>query len=333
MKADGYGLGIGPVGGTLWHAGCRRFFVAYLEEGIALRRALPGPAEIYVLDGLMGGDTAGFLDAHGLVPVLNTPDDIARWGEHARRKGGRKAILSVDTGMLRLGLSAAEVAALGDDASPLDGIEIEYVMSHLASAENSSDPRNETQRRRFEEARGLLPAAKGSIANSAGTFLGVPFHYDLCRPGAALFGVSRSTGALTPMKQVVGLKGKILQVRVVDSESAVGYGATCRVPAGARLATVAAGYADGYLRALSNRGHGYAGGVRVPVVGRISMDLITFDISDVPEGAIGPGSDIDLLCAEHTVDDLAEEAGTIGYEILTALGSRYRRIYTGGPAA
>jgi alanine racemase len=245
--------------------------------------------------------------------------------------GGRRAVLSIDTGMLRLGLSPAEVSALADDPALLAGVEIDYLMSHLACAEDRDSPVNERQYELFNRLRAALPPAKTSLSNSAGIFLAPRFHQDLCRPGAALFGVSRSTGAPAPMRQVVGLKAKILQIRNVDTESTVGYGASSRVPAGARLATVAAGYADGLLRALSNRGHGYAGGIEVPIIGRVSMDLITFDISAVPEDAVAPGDYIDLLCDRHTVDDLADEAGTIGYEILTALGQRYRRIYTGGP--
>ncbi|CAN0599306.1 unnamed protein product, partial [Laminaria digitata] len=170
-------------------------------------------------------------------------------------------------------------------------------------------------------------------ANSGGILLGPAFHYDLARPGAALYGISRATGAPKKMKQVVGLKGKILQVHVVDSESTVGYGATGSVPAGSRLATVAAGYADGYLRSLSNNGHGYAAGVKIPVVGRVSMDLITFDITALPAGALKPGDDIEMIGDPHTVDDLADEASTIGYEILTSLGQRYARRYIGGNAS
>ena len=203
-------------------------------------------------------------------------------------------------------------------------------MSHLACAEDAGHPMNRQQRGLFDELRAAFPPAPASLANSGGIFLGPDFHYDLCRPGAALYGVSRSTGGPKNMKQVIGLKGKILQVRVVDSESTVGYGATQSVPAGSRLATVAAGYADGYLRSLGNHGHGYAAGVKVPVIGRVSMDLTTFDISAVPPHAIGTGDDIDMICEQHTVDDLAEEAGTIGYEILTALGRRYARHYIGG---
>jgi alanine racemase len=278
----------------------------------------------------MGGDTATVFAESGLTPVLNTPGDIESWAAHGQAVGGARAILALDTGMQRLGLTPAEAKSVAGDPDALNGIALDYIMSHLACAEDASHPMNREQRILFDELRAALPATRASLANSGGIFLGQDFHYDLSRPGAALYGVSRSTGTPEPMKQVVGLKGKILQIRVVDSESTVGYGATHSVPAGSRLATVAAGYADGYLRSLGNRGHGYAAGVKVPVAGRVSMDLITFDISAVPPYAIGTGDDIDMICERHTIDDLAEEAGTIGYEILTALGQRYARTYIGG---
>ena len=330
MKADGYGTGISPTGKALARAGCRVFFVATIDEGVSLRAAIGALPRIFVLNGLMGGGTVKAFVEYRLTPVLNTPGDIVAWAEHGRASGGASAILALDTGMRRLGLSPAEARTIAVDAGALEGIAVDYVMSHLACAEDADHPMNRQQRELFDELRTELPPAPASLANSGGVFLGPDFHYDLCRPGAALYGVSRSTGAPKNMKQVIGLKGKILQVRVVDSESTVGYGATQSVPAGSRLATVAAGYADGYLRSLGNHGHGYAAGVKVPVVGRVSMDLITFDISAVPPQAIGTGDDIDMICEQHTIDDLAEEAGTIGYEILTALGRRYARHYIGG---
>lgn len=340
VKADGYGLGLAKVSRALDAAGCTRFFVATIDEAIALRKALGTGPTIYVLNGMMAGDAAGEFTSHGLTPVLNTPEDIAQWGAHCRGPGDRlnqefgggMAILALDTGMQRLGLAQADLQRLVDAPDRLNGIAIDYVMSHLACAEDPGHPMNEEQRRRFDIMRRTLPPARASLANSGGIFLGPAFHYDLARPGAALYGVSTATGAPKEMKQVVGLKGKILQVRVVDSESTVGYGATRSVPAGSRLATVAAGYADGYLRSLGNSGHGYAAGVKIPVVGRVSMDLITFDITAVPAGLLNPGDDIEMLGEHQTIDDLADEAGTIGYEILTSLGQRYARRYIGGAA-
>lgn len=333
VKADGYGLGLAEVGTALGAAGCTRFFVATIDEGIALRQAIGAGPAIYVLNGMMAGDTAGEFMAHGLTPVLNSPGDIARWGAHCRNNSGGKAILALDTGMRRLGLTPAEAEDLAGAPERLEGIGLDYVMSHLACAEDAAHPMNDDQRCRFDDLRRRLPPVPASLANSGGIFLGSAYHYDLSRPGAALYGVSRTTGAPKKMKQVIGLKGKILQVRVVDSESTVGYGATGSVPAGSRLATVAAGYADGYLRSLGNSGHGYAAGVKIPVVGRVSMDLITFDITAVPSGALNPGDDIEMIGDHQTVDDLADEASTIGYEILTSLGRRYGREYTGGGAA
>lgn len=283
----------------------------------------------------MGTDTGPTFDRYDLVPVLNCPEDVEIWGRHARAAGGRRAVIAIDTGMSRLGHTPTETRKLAGEPERLAGIEIVLVMSHLACSEDRGNSLNETQRRLFDDLRRLLPPARASLANSGGVFLGGDFLYDLTRPGAALYGVGRSTGATISLQQVVGLKGKVLQVRHIDSDSTVGYGATRRVRAGARLATVAAGYADGYFRSLSDRGHGYAGGIRVPVAGRVSMDLLTFDVSETPPDSVRPGDEIELLGPGHTVDDLAEEAGTIGYEVLTALGQRYRRIYTGtgAPAA
>ncbi len=329
VKADGYGLGLTEVSRALGAAGCDRFFVATIDEGIALRKAIGDRPVVYILNGVMAADAVGEFAAHGLTPVLNSPGDIALWGSHCRESGGGTAILALDTGMHRLGLTLAEVRDLAGDLGALDGISLDYVMSHLACAEDPGHPMNEEQRRRFDALRGNLAPAPASLANSGGIFLGPAYHYDLARPGAALYGVSRATGAPKKMKQAVGLKGKILQIRVVDSESTVGYGASGSVPAGSRLATVAVGYADGYLRSLGNSGHGYAAGVKIPVVGRISMDLITFDITAIPAGALAQGDEIEMIGENQTVDDVADEAGTIGYEILTSLGRRYARRYTG----
>ena len=332
VKADGYGLGASKVAQALLDAGCRRFFVATIDEGISLRSIVPGDNDIYVLEGLMSGDAAPELDAHALVPVLNSPGDIDAWSRHTGRSGSRRVILAVDTGMNRLGLTPSETSEIAAAPERLDGIDIDYVMSHLACSDEPDNPLNAVQRAQFDELRARLPAAKASFANSGGIFLGPEFHYDLSRPGAALYGVTRGCGAPESMRQVIGLKVKILQIRVVDTESTVGYGASRTVPANTRLATVAAGYADGYLRSLSNSGHGYAAGVKVPVAGRVSMDLTVFDVSDVPPDAIGPGDDIDLICDRLTVDDVADAAGTIGYEILTSLGVRYTKRYSGAAA-
>jgi alanine racemase len=316
VKADAYGLGATKVAAALARAGCRTFFVAHLDEALAVRGALP-EAEIAVLNGLLPGTSHVFLDAR-LTPVLNDLGQVERW----RRKGqGRAAILHVDTGMNRLGLPAAEVARVGDPGFPLRA-----VMSHLVSSEETT-PLNETQRQRFEAARALLPAAPASFANSSGIFLGASYHYDLARPGVALYGVNPTPDQPNPMRPVVRLLARVLQLREAAAGETVGYGATYRFDRPARIATIAAGYADGLLRSLSNRGRALAGGTTVPIVGRVSMDLISLDVTAADQAAVEPGNLVELLGSTHTVDDLAAEAGTVGYEILTSLGHRYHRVW------
>ena len=200
-------------------------------------------------------------------------------------------------------------------------------MSHLACADTPEHPLNARQRDSFRAALAILPKAPVSFANSSGIYLGADYWGDLARPGAALYGVAPVPGQPNPMRGVVRLDGKILQVRQIDSGSTVGYGASHRAVGRERIATVAVGYADGFMRSLGNRGSGYIGAQRVPIVGRVSMDLITFDVSDVPELLARPGATIELIGPDHPIDAIAAEAGTIGYEILTALGARFARVY------
>ncbi|MAM69054.1 MAG: alanine racemase [Rhodospirillaceae bacterium] len=332
VKANGYGLGQDEVSKALVGVGCRTFFVATLDEGIRLRGTIGPEHRIYVFNSLHGRETAVDFDAHKLSPVLNTREDIEFWSGYAQNGGRSNTVIEIDTGMNRLGLSPPEAEKIAEDAGLLAPLSLDFVMSHLACADEAADPMNEKQRQLFDKLISLFPDVPASLANSGGIFLGPGYHHDIARPGAALYGISEATGASEPMQQVVGLKAKILQIRIVDSESGVGYGASRRVPKGARLATVGVGYADGFLRSLGNSGHGYAAGIKVPVAGRISMDLTTFDVSDVPENRLLPGDHIDLICPEYSVDDIARDAGTIGYEILTSLGSRYTRVYEGGAA-
>ncbi len=335
VKADAYGLGLEPVSRALAAAGCRSFFVALTEEGVALRSCLPDAA-IYVFNGV-DAETAAETAAHGLVPVLNHPGQIEAWTAQARARGAPlPAMVQVETGMTRLGLSAAEVEALARDPDGVAGLSLDAVMSHLACADEPAHPQNAEQLRRFEEAIKVLRPlgiARASLANSSGVFLDAAYHFDLARPGAALYGINPRPGGPNPMAQVITLQGKILQTRTIDTPSAVGYGATHRARRGDRIATIGVGYADGFLRSLSNSACATIGGIRVPVVGRVSMDLITIDVTAVPAEATRPGALVDLIGPEHPVDDLAREAGTIGYEILTALGRRFERRYLGGGAA
>jgi alanine racemase len=330
VKADGYGLGAVPVARALAAAGCRSFFVAHVEEALALRAALPGPA-IAVLNGCPPGAEPLFA-ARRLIPVLNELGRVDAWLRFAAgRAGAPPAILHVDTGMNRLGLPTAEVAAVR--AHPgFGGCAWRTVMSHLACADEPDHPLNETQRRRFAAVRAELPGVRASLAASSGIFLGPDYALDEVRPGAALYGIAPQVGRPNPLAQPVRLQAPILQVRRVDSAESVGYGAAHKVGESTKIATIAIGYADGYRRTASARGSLRVAGVAVPVVGRISMDLITLDVGALPDAAVAPGTLVDVLDDQRTPDDLARDAGTIGYEILTGLGARYRRRYVGGPA-
>jgi alanine racemase len=330
VKADAYGLGAPRVGAALAAAGCRLFFVATLDEAIALRGALPGPIEIAVLNGPPRGCAEEFTE-YRLIPVLNEPSQIADWREFVARRGRALAMLHLDTGMARLGLTASEFDRLGDALCREGSITWRAFLSHLACADEPEHSLNEVQRARFAAVRRRLPRIPASLAASSGIFLGRQFHFDLVRPGAALYGVNPQPGRPNPMRQVVRLSGRILQVREVDRNQPVGYGATHVMDSPGRLATVAVGYADGWPRSLSRCGSGRLGGRRVPFVGRVSMDLAIFDVSGVDPALARPGGLIELLDEDHGVDAVAADANTIGYEILTALGRRYHRIYRDVP--
>jgi alanine racemase len=333
IKADAYGIGADHVVPVLAAAGCRRFFVATLDEGIAVRQRTGDSATVYVLNGLLPADEQAALEA-GVVPVLNDLGQIERWSRRGCDRGAPlRAVLHVDTGMSRLGLDENESAMLRAAPERLSGLSLDYVISHLACAESAESPMNAIQRQRFIDFLDSFPGMNGGLANSSGIFLGPSFHFDLVRPGAALYGINPTPGSPNPMTQVVTLKGKIIQVRRVDTPRTVGYGATHRVAGPTRIATVPVGYADGFLRSLSGRATCRIGGIVIPIVGRVSMDLITLDVSEVPPEHAQPGCEVDLIGADIDVDAVAAAAGTIGYEILTALGRRYRRRYTDGRSA
>jgi len=326
VKADGYGLGAAEVALALRAAGCRHFFVACLTEGLALRVALGAGPMIAVLEGFPPGADG---DA-ALVPVLNALSDVAAHGAAGRASGmARRAILHLDTGMARLGLDAAEQARLAADQALLAGLDLLYVMTHLACADEPGHPLNAEQARRFARACAALPPMRRSFANSSGLFLGPDFASDLARPGCALYGVNPTPGAPNPMRQVMRLEVPVLQVREIPQGATVGYGASWTARRPSRIATVAAGYADGYLRSLSGRAVAEFRGRPVPLVARVSMDLTTFDVTDLPE--IAPGDRLVLIGgAGCSPDEVAARADTIGYEVLTSLGVRYARDYIRG---
>jgi alanine racemase len=320
VKANAYGLGAAPVAKALLAAGCRRFFVATLDEGIALRQALGPAPDIAVFNGPLPGTVREFVAAR-LIPVLNEPSQLEAW---RNLPDPSPAIVHIDTGFNRLGLSRAEFTEWHDR---LAAAGVTGLISHLACADTPDHTLNAAQRERFLTARQRLPELKSSLAASSGIFLGRDYHLDEVRPGAALYGVNPLPGTPNPMRPVVRAAARILQLRKIDSGESVGYGAAHVMDGPGMLATASIGYADGWLRSLSHRGCGWLAGKRVPLLGRVSMDLATFDVTGIPESELRPGNLIELIGPHYGVDDAASDAGTIGYEILTALGARYHRVY------
>lgn len=324
VKADAYGLGIKRVGPALAEAGCRSFFVALATEGATLRQALDDEnlaGDIYILNGLVPG-TEAVMRAAALVPVLNTRPQIEAWRTSAP---SLRCALHIDTGMNRLGLSPQEAAAL--QPTDIAGLNLSLVMSHLACADTPDDPKSEDQRNLFETLSKPFQGIPKSLCNSAGILLGAPFHLDAVRPGIALFGGMPSAEKTVEFEPVVRLSSKILQVRQIDKDQTVGYGATYRASKPMRVATLGIGYADGYRWGLGGKAQGFVGDSGVPVLGRISMDLTAVDVTNLPDDAVGPGATVTLLDNRVTINDAADIAQTIPYEILTGLGSRLQRSY------
>jgi alanine racemase len=336
VKADGYGLGALGIAPTLYQAGCRDFFVATLDEGLALRQVVGPDAAILVLNGLAEGNIEPMLQAK-LTAVLNGPRDAAAWSRfdwQGHLTGAQRppaVVLQLDTGMTRLGFGAQAWQHLFDTGF-CDRFPVAMVISHLGCGDAPGSVMNARQLAAFNArlavAEPRLPTAvRRSLAASSGIFLGPDYHFELVRPGAALYGVNPTPGQANPMRPVIRLQGKILQVHDVDAGTPVGYGATHKTAHPTRIATIGCGYADGLFRALSNQGAVHVGDYRAPIVGRVSMDLLSIDVGDVPPDLAQPGMTVDLIGPHQDVDALAKAAGTIGYEILAALGPRYRRVY------
>jgi len=325
VKADAYGLGARKVAAALAADGCRTFFTAHVSEALDLRQALDERHAIYVLNGLPPGSEPDCAEA-GVWPVVNCLEQLQAWAALARRRETvLPAALQVDSGMSRLGMAPSEVERLATTPALLQGVETRLVMSHLACADEPDNPANALQRESFDRLRALLPQAPASLANSSGIFLGQPFHYDLARPGAALYGINPTPAKPNPMRPVVRLQSKVVQTREIGDGVGIGYGYASRARATMRLATISLGYADGWHRRASAAA--FWNGVRLPFAGRVSMDSIILDISALPPGTLAPGDLVDLMGPEQTVDQVAEQAGTIGYEILTGLGKRFHRRY------
>ena len=336
IKADAYGCGVEPVARAFSGAGCKTFFVATLEEAIVARAALP-QAMIYVLDGFFQncGDTYAKLNVR---PVIGDLNELAEWDVFCRRSGwAGGAAIHIDTGINRLGLTIAEAQGIVPRINAGDhGITL--VMSHLACAETLNHPLNAKQLAAFREIASLFSGVPASLANSSGIYLGAPFQFDMVRPGAALYGVNPTPEAGQSDAAGDRSQARIVQIRNVDKSESVGYGGTWTARRPTRLAIVAAGYADGYFRAGgSNDGTRGAeiivAGKRCPIAGRVSMDLIAVDVTDLEKNAARRGHWATLIGEGITVDEIGHHFGTIGYEVLTGLGARYRRIYKGGTPA
>lgn len=331
VKANAYGIGLEPALSALDKAGCNVFFVATPDEGARCRAHLP-EAEVYILDGLLDGN-AEQMAALQLRPVLGCLEEVEEWTQHIPE--GTKAApcaLHIDTGMNRLGLMADDVKRLKAQDDLWQKLNTSLIISHLACGDTPAHPMNEYQLVQFERQRHRLPAAPASLANSAGMFLGKSYHFDLCRPGIALYGGEAVNHAPNPMAPVVRAEVKILQVKEIRAGS-VGYGAAyhCRKPK--RIATLAAGYADGFLRHLGREDGAsdgacvYLDGQAAPIIGRVSMDLITVDVSHLDPMLAQRGAWAEIIGPNAPVDQVARWAGTIGYEVLTSLGKRYERVY------
>jgi len=332
VKAACYGLGLEQGVVALSQAGCKTFFVALPQEGVQVRAVAPD-ADIFVLNGLMSGQAA-FYHQHRLIPVLSTPGQISEWSKYCTGNEVRLAAgLHIETGINRLGLTEQQTRELAGQREVLTTFRLALVLSHLACADVPGDPMNQEQRDKFDQLRALLPEAPASLANSPGTFLGEGFTYDMVRPGIALYGGNPFGSRANPMSAVVHLYAPLLQVRDICTGESVGYGATWTAKRPSRIGVIGAGYGDGIPRALSSPAKEgpacvFIAGHYAPIIGRVSMDLITVDLSDVPAESVREGQMVELMGVNVTADDIAHWADTIPYEILTRLGSRYARLYS-----
>ena len=331
VKANAYGLGVEQCAPALAKEGCRTFFVATPAEAEALR-ALSADATIYVLNGLLS-ESAAFYNGLRVRPVLGSLEEVTEWAAYCPDRGRKlPAAIHLDTGMARLGLKAHEALQLAQDRGAFASFEPSLVMTHLVCGDDVESAMNDRQRTQFAELSALFPGVLRSLANSAGILLGPQFHFDVTRPGISLYGGNAQFNAENSIEPVVWLFGRIAQVHWAEAGQTVGYGAMHTLKRRTRIATVCIGYADGYFRAFSasdarDGSPGYIGEHRLPLLGRVSMDLITYDATDVPDSLLHRGGWVEVLGSRVTVDDLASFGGTIGYEVLTSLSHRYHRIY------
>lgn len=326
VKANAYGLGVKEISTALNKLNCPQFFVGNLNEAIEIR-TWDKDTPIATFDGLTRGDEETFIN-YNILPVLNTPDEINRWAETAKKKNKKlPAILHFDTGMNRLGLSEAQTKILLDKKNYLDGLDVQLVMSHFACADEKDHPMMDNQHTQFQQIITHFPKAKKSLCNSSGLYRNNAFHYDLVRPGYALYGGNPTPEQINPMKKVISLDARILQIRDCLKNDSIGYNSTYRFKQNTRTATVAIGYADGFHIGNSSKAKLYYNNHPCPVIGRVSMDLVTIDISNIPGRQPQEGDMVEVIGPNQSIEALAKNSQTIGYEILTALGRRYKREY------
>lgn len=329
VKANAYGTGADQVAPRLAREGCRDFFVADANEGSALRPLLPD-ARIYVLNGVFEGSFSQTL-AHDLIPIINSPEQAAFW---CGNSDGRAYALHVDTGMNRMGLTPGQAAAHSQSSAPSPCL----VMSHFACADDPGHPLNAQQIKLFDSIKSLFPGIEASLANSGGIFLGTAVHHDLTRPGIALYGGEPVSGIPNRMRTVVTALTRVLVIRHAKAGETVSYGGAHKLTRDSRIAVCGVGYADGFHRsgsgagvplrsAVSRGAFGAINGVRIPVIGKITMDLTMFDVTDLPDGTVSAGDWIELLGPTIRLEEAANAAGTISYELLTSLGRRHSRSY------
>lgn len=326
VKANAYGLGAKEVSTALHEAGCRSFFVAYYEEAEEIFDSVKD-SKIYPFHGLHESEHKDALK-HNTFPVLNSLADVERYNNFAKSQDKvLKPILHIDTGMGRLGLTPSEFGKLMQDEKNFSHLNFEIVMSHLACGEDKDNPKNAEQLKLFNElSKGI--DYKRSFANSSGIYLGSDYHFDQVRPGCMLYGINPlSSGKESPVKQVAFIYGKVLQIRTLDRDQTVSYGAKYKAKKGSKIAIISLGYADGYMRTLTGNTHCYYDGYRIPMDIRITMDLVMLDVTNIPEQKLNAMEYVEFLGDNIKVDELADNAETIGYEILTSLGSRFNKKY------
>jgi len=329
VKANSYGLGATEISKALLLENCRHFFVASSEEGVNLRKAIGNKVDILVLNGVFEYDALELIE-YNLIPVLNNLKQIEIWQKFSNLK--QKILpgyLHFNTGINRIGLNHNEIEQLINNRDLLQGLDLQYIISHLAASEDHNNPYNLEQLNKFKAYLQYFPNVKASLANSGGIFLGQDYHFDLARPGAALYGLNPLGKVKSnPMQNPVTLKASIIHLQSLTPNSHIGYNMTFVTKRNSLIATLPFGYADGFSRGFSNQGKVFINGYNAPIVGRVSMDFINIDVTDLPPADIFLGQEVEIIGNNCTPDKIASIINTIGYEILTSLGNRYKRVYT-----